>query len=105
MQVVLLLRIRCHDVPECFEKPVETERVDAGVDFANGPLRGRGITLLDDPCNLPARPHDATVTCRFVHCGGDDRDGCASCFMAINQGFQRVRRQKRDIAGEQDDGP
>ena len=51
-QVVLALRVFRRDAGQRLEQPVEGERVDACVDFADRALGRAGIPLLDDTSNL-----------------------------------------------------
>ena len=77
-KIVLPLRVCRPDLSQGVEKRREVERVDAAVDFRDGPLVGGRVLVLDDRRNRAIFAHDAAVAVGLLDRRRQDRGGRAT---------------------------
>jgi hypothetical protein len=101
-EVVLALGVVRRQLVQRREQRLERERVDAAVDFPDAALVAGGVPLLDDALHLAGRvAHNAAVPVRLVDDRGQNRGGGALARVRLEQAFQGVRFEERDVGVQQ----
>ncbi|CAM5332265.1 hypothetical protein SSTU70S_01069 [Stutzerimonas stutzeri] len=98
-QVVLALCIAVGQAAQPFTDPRARYGEDAGIAFADRPLRGAGILVLDDGLHLALHvAHDAAVTGRIGKLDGEQRELVGADL--VQQALQGIGFDQRYVAIE-----
>ena len=104
-EVVLALVVRRADAAQRIEEPVQREGVDPAVELGQRPFGGRRVALLDDPGEPPVLADDAAEAGRVGQVRREDGGRRAGRLMVRQQPADRLGREHRHVAVEQDDRP
>ena len=98
------MRIVAVGLAQCLEQERSVDEVDAGVHLADLLLGGRGVLLLHDALREALLvADDAAVPLRVRRTGDDERERGPGLPLDPDQLLQRLRRDERRVAAEQED--